>query len=222
MSEQTTTCRLRIRFAKGRGLRYISHLDLARAWERILRRAGLPMDYSRGFNPRPHFQIASGLPLGIIGRAELLDVWLTEPLVPAEVMARLAPVLPADLEVQEVREVEAGAPSLQSQVRAATYRAVIESPEPLNGVRARVEALLAAPTLPRRRHHKGSEQAYDLRPLIQCIDVEAGEGGSQVLILQLQASPEGAGRPDQVLEALGLAIHPHIIERVKLHFEFDK
>jgi radical SAM-linked protein len=219
---QSAQQRLRITFAKGAPLKYISHLDLARAWERVFRRAGLPLAYSQGFNPRPRFQIAAALPVGVTGQTELLDVWLTRPLPLAEVLSRLQPILPDGLEVRGGDEVELRAPSLQSQMRSAKYRAVIHSPEPVEAVRARVAAVLEAPTLLRQRHHKGKMQTYDLRPFIQGLIVEAGSDGRHILIMHLQANPQGAGRPDQVLDALGLSLAPHTIERTNLYFEFDK
>jgi radical SAM-linked protein len=221
-NEQGPKQRLRIGFAKGEPLKYISHLDLARTWERTFRRAGLPVAYSQGFNPRPRFQIAAALPVGITGGAELLDVWLSEPVAPEEAFALLRPALPSGLAVSTVEEVELRAPSLQAQMRAADYRAVIHSPEPVESLRGRVQALLDAPTLPRQRHHKGKWQTYDLRPLVQSVTVAAGHAGEQVMEMRLQASPQGAGRPDEVLDVLGLSLVPHSVERTTLWLEFDK
>jgi len=215
--------RLRLHFAKGERLKYIAHLDLARTWERAFRRAGLPVVYSQGFNPRPRFQIAAALPVGVTGSAELLDVWLGERQDPEQVLARLREVLPAGLEVLGIEEVDLRAPSLQSQMRAADYVVNLESSEPVTAIQARIRELLAAPVLLRQRQHKGKLQSYDLRPLIQDLAVEQGAGAGQVTLrMHLQASPHGAGRPDQVLEALGLALAAHTIERTRLYFEFDK
>jgi len=216
--------RLRFKFGKGAAIKYISHLDLARAWERTFRRAGLPLLYSQGFNPRPRFQIAAGLPVGVASRAELLDVWLMQPLEPEEVLARLRAVSPPGLEVLEVVEADLKAPSLQSQVCAADYEAVVRTVESLAAVQGRVEALLGALTLPRRRLHKGEWQTYDLRPLIHSITVTLGgaKDGERILVMRLLASQQGAGRPDEVLDALGLSLLPHAVERIMLHFEFDK
>jgi radical SAM-linked protein len=220
--EQGPMQRLRVHYARGEQLKYISHLDLARAWERAFRRAGLPLAYSQGFNPRPRFQIAAALPVGVIGRAELMDLWLAEPLGDAEAAARLRATLPGGLEVLAVEEVELRAPSLQSQMLAAGYRATVRCPEPAEAIRLRIEGLLAVPTLLRQRQHKGKQQTYDLRPLIQHLALEAGGAGEQVLVMRLQASQQGAGRPDEVLDVLGLSPAPHTIERTNLYFEFDK
>lgn len=222
-ADQPLRQRLRFKFAKGAALEYISHLDLTRAWERIFRRAGLPLLYSQGFNPRPRFQIAAGLPVGVTGRAELLDVWLAQPLAPEEAMARLRAASPPGLEILDAVEVDLKAPALQSQVCAADYQAVVRTAEPLEAIQARVEVLLGAPTLPRRRLHKGEWQTYDLRPLIHTITVTLGgeASGERVLTMRLLASQQGAGRPDEVLDALGLSLLRHTVERIMLHFQFD-
>lgn len=214
--------RLRIEFALTERLKYLSHLDLARTWERAFRRAQLPLAYSQGFNPRPRFQIAAALPVGVSGQAELLDVWLDEVLEPKKARDRLRDSLPAGLQVSAVEEVDLRQPSLQSQMRAADYLAIVASYEPADAIRARIEALLAAPTLLRQRHHKGRMRTYDLRPLVQSIDLKDGREKEHVLEMRLQASPQGAGRPDEVLDTLGLSMMPHRMERTKLHFEFDK
>ena len=221
-TDQTPQQRLRLRFAKGEPLKYISHLDLARTWERVFRRARLPVAHSQGFNPRPRFQIAAALPVGVTGRGELLDIWLLESLAPEELLGRLRPTLPRGLEVLEASEVDLRAPSLQSQLRTASYRVAVSSPETVEAIAARVQALMALATGPRQRHHKGKWQTYDLRPLIQQVDVHPGEEGEQVLLMRLQASPQGAGRPDEVLAVLGLTLAPHRLERTNLCFEFDK
>jgi radical SAM-linked protein len=222
MQEQPELMRVRLTFAKGKALQYISHLDLARAWERLFRRAGLPVAYSQGFNPRPRFQIASGLPVGVTGPAELLDLWLAERLEPVAVLARLRPASPPGLEATAAEEVDLRAPALQAQVRAAEYVAALDTTEPLEAIRARAEALLAAASLPRQRHHKGKQQSYDLRPLVQSLAVRPVADGGMLLEMRLQASSEGAGRPDQVLDVLGLSLAARGIERTKLLFDFDK
>jgi radical SAM-linked protein len=221
-TDQIPQQRLRVTFAKGDPLKYISHLDLARTWERVFRRARLPVAHSQGFNPRPRFQIAAALPVGVTGHTELLDVWLREPMAPEEVLARLQRTMPRGLGVADVTEVDLRSPSLQSQMRAADYRAIVRSGETIEAIQTRVQLLLQMTTVPRQRHHKGAWQTYDLRPLIQSIDVAPGPGASQVLTMRLQASPQGAGRPDEVLDALGLSLVQQDLARTKLCFEVDK
>ena len=214
--------RIRVQFGKGNPLKYISHLDLARTWERVFRRAGLPVAHSQGFNPRPRFQIAAALPVGVTGEGELLDIWLSDPLSPEQVTERLRAAAPPGLGIGHAEEVELSAPSLQSQMQAADYRAVVHSKESVDGLRVRIQEFLALPALLRPRQHKGKWQTYDLRPLVQTLEVEAGEGQERVLSMRLQANAQGAGRPDEVLDALGLAPATRSIVRTNLCLEFDK
>ncbi len=218
MTDEAPVQRLRMAYAKGEELRYISHLDLQRTWERAFRRARLPMAYSQGFNPRPRFQMASALPVGVTGRSELLDIWLVEPLSSEEAVSRLRPVLPGGLEVLSAEEVELPAPALQAQMRAADYQAEIHTAEPAGAIEGRIEALMASQAIPRRRMQKGEWQAYDLRPLIQAVRVEVTAEGTILLTMRLEASPRGAGRPEEVLDALGLALSRHRVERTQLYF----
>lgn len=221
-NDQGPKQRVRIRFAKGEPLKYISHLDMARTWERVFRRARLPVAYSQGYNPRPRFQIAAALPVGVTGRAELLDLWLVELLEPGAVQERLEVALPPGLDVSAVVNTDLREPSLQSQMRAAHYRAVIHSREPVEEIRIRAQALLDALALPRQRHHKGKMQNYDLRRFIQELMVELGPEGVCTMTMRLQASPQGAGQPGEVLDAMGLSKVSTTVERTSLVFDFDK
>jgi len=211
--------RLRFTYSKGEALKYISHLDLARAWERAFRRARLPVAYSQGFNPHPRFQMAAALPVGVTGTSELIDVWLTQPMSCAEALTRLQPALPRDLEISHAEEVDLRAPALQALMRAADYRAVVHTGEPPEAVESRTRALMACPSIPRRRMQKGDWQTYDLRPLIQAVGVAKAGEGILLLDMRLEASPQGAGRPEEVLDALGLAPSRHSVERTRLYFE---
>lgn len=202
--------RLRITFSKGGPLAYTSHLDLARAWERSLRRAGVPLAYSGGFNPRPKLQLAAALPLGHTGEAELLDVWLEKPM-PVEDFARaLMPVLPDGLVISQVRQVRLKEPALPTLVSAAEYRVTVEWypelvegwDEPAQAVEARIERLLVATELPRQWRGR----RYDLRPLIERLWLEEATEGKVVLGMQLAARAGATARPEAVLEALGMGV----------------
>ena len=201
--------RLRITFSKGGPLAYTSHLDLARAWERSLRRARVPLAYSQGFNPRPKLQLAAALPLGHTGEAELLDVWL-EQAVPVEEFARaVVPILPAGLSVSQVCQVGPQEPPLQTQVVAAEYRVTIEpgpefgagSEEATPQVESRIRQVMAAAELPQERRGR----RYDLRPLLERLWLERAGEGEVLLGMQLAAREGATARPEAVLEALGVS-----------------
>nr|HID12681.1 DUF2344 domain-containing protein [Anaerolineae bacterium] len=196
----TDTHRLRITFAKGDPIKYTSHLDLARVWERSLRRAEVGLTYSGGFNPRPKLQLAAALPLGHTGEAELLDVWLEEPMPVEDFAKALVSVLPNGLMVSQVRHVRLEEPALQTRVSAAEYRVTVEWDEPAEQVEARIERVLSATELPRERRGR----RYDLRPLIERLWLERAAGGEVVLGMQLAARAGATARPEAVLEALGM------------------
>src|SRR5712692_11476874 len=97
--------RFRLTFSKGEPVRYISHLDLMRTWERILRRAGLKLAHSQGFNPRPRLVFAAPLSVGVTSEAEIVDVDLEEELVAEELVSRVRPALPPGIHVLSAHEV---------------------------------------------------------------------------------------------------------------------
>jgi len=206
--------RLRLTFAKGEEIKYISHLDLMRLWERALRRARVPLAYSRGFNPRPQISIAAPLPVGFTSRGEVMDVVLERRISPYNFARCLAPQLLPGLELLSVEEVYPQLPSLQSQVRSAEYRVTVAWDGLQEEMEEKLRELLSAEQLLRHRRGKG----YDLRPLIEDLWVEGKEAGGWVLGMRLRAGDEGTGRPDEVLEALGLAEEPYAVQRERLIF----
>jgi radical SAM-linked protein len=213
-----TRQRLRITFAKGQPIKYISHLDLMRTWERALLRAQVPLAYSEGFNPRPKISIAAPLPVGFTGRGEVMDVVLSRRTSPYNFAKRLKSHLPPGLEILSVEEVYLSLPSLPSQMRYAEYRVAVESKETLAEMEKRVEQVLSAQSLPRQRERKGKVTEYDLRPLIDDLWIEGREGGACVLGMRLQSDGQATGRPDEVLEAMGLGEVPRSIERTRCLF----
>jgi radical SAM-linked protein len=213
--------RWRVTFVKGPQLKYISHLDLALAWERVLRRAGMPLAYSQGFHPQARLQLASGLPLGYTSTAEILDIILDEPLDPADFVARLRPALPVGLTVTAAEEVDLKTPALQSALRQAEYRVTVETALPAGELAGRVATLLAADRLEQQRVRKQRAETFDLRPLVGDVRLETVADGLAIFWMRLSAGNQGNVRPEAVLTALGLGEAYAQVERTKLLFEFD-
>jgi radical SAM-linked protein len=223
--------RLRIIFSKTGTLRYTGHLDLQSIWERTIRRAGLPLAYTQGFHPSPKIQIASALPLGIIGRAEIVDLWLDEPRANTQVRQYadlLQPAAPPGLSIVSVEEVNDHGPALQTQMASAEYKVTLLEAVDESDLGRRVEELLAATSLPRER--RGKE--YDLRPLIEEISLTPlrlppfsekmggeKEGGRVRVFMRLAAREGATGRPEEVLDALGILFESTRIERTHLILE---
>jgi radical SAM-linked protein len=214
-SQEKQITRIRVTYAKGPSLRFTGHLDLQRLWERLLRRSGLPIRYSQGFNPRARLNLASALPLGVVSEAELLDFWLDEA-IPVEAVAKTLTQnsLPG-LEIKAVQAVSLREKALQEQLAASDYEVQFYDPQPQAELAEKVAALLAAEELPRVRRKK----PYDLRPLILDVKVIVLESGEQGLWMRLNAAPSATGRPDEVLEALGFANTEYLACRTGLILE---
>ena len=200
-TQQEQITRIRLTYAKGPSLRFTGHLDMQRLWERLLRRSGLPIRYSQGYNPRARLNLASALPLGVISEAEMLDFWMNEPIPAETVRQRLAETSPPGLDIQKVESVSLQEKALQEQMSASEYRISFYDPQPEGPLTEKVAALLAADQLSRVRRKK----SYDLRPLILALIVTCAEDDEIGLWIRLNAEPGATGRPDEVLEELGFA-----------------
>ena len=113
--------RLRFSFSRGREVKYISHLDLMRLWERAFRRARIPLAYSEGYTPHPRLSLAAPLPIGVTSETELMDITLQKPLSPYLLIQIMSQNLPCGIQILEVQQIPLGVPSLQSQLRYAEY-----------------------------------------------------------------------------------------------------
>ncbi|OGO50392.1 MAG: hypothetical protein A2148_01920, partial [Chloroflexi bacterium RBG_16_68_14] len=195
--------RLRLRFARGPEAAAIGHLDLARVWEQAFQEAGVAVSYSQGARPQPRLTLAAGLPMGVTSEGELLDAVLAERLQPAEVAERLGPHLPPGLSVRDAWEVGMGLPSLPSAVRWADFEVDVPCMDGGPDVAAAVASFLAAEHFPWEDTRGEKTRRYDLRPLVQELRVEPHRGEVVRLSMRLRCDTSGAGRPDQVVKALG-------------------
>jgi radical SAM-linked protein len=196
---------------------YLSHLDAAHAWERALRRGGIPVSMSEGFSPRPRLVFAAPLSLGMLAEHELADLVLAERMTLPGLRERLAACLPRGYEVTDLFDVWVGEPALAPQIAAADYRLTLLGAGP-GDLRGAAERLLAAQSLPRVRVKETRAVRYDLRPLVRRLEVrpvsdvpasdtgaESREGGERaaVLWMRLRHSQEGGtGRAEEVVAAL--------------------
>jgi radical SAM-linked protein len=203
--------RLRITFSKTGALRYIGHLDLHTLWERTARRAGLPLAYSRGFHPQPKLQLASALPLGFSSRCEILDMRLNEEVDLEALPRQLQAVLPEGIGVLKVEQVDEQAVPLQTRLVSAEYEVTLTETADALGVERRLGPLLEAGALPRERRGK----IYDLRPLIEDLRLVS----KRAIFMRLAAREGATGRPEEVLDLLGVPIEEAHVERTALLFQ---
>lgn len=211
--------RLRIRFAKQGALRYTGHLDLHKIWERTARRADLPLAYSQGFHPQPKIYLASALPLGFSSRCELLDMKLKNDVPMDGLRERIQNAVPSGLQIIDVQQVDDLLPALQTQLTSAEYEVAFVDPVDPDWLRERVAAVLATESLPRERRGK----AYNLRPLIEELTLTLPPSplseDAPLLIMKLTAREGATGRPEEVLDQLGVRVESTRIERSRLIFE---
>ncbi|MGH2598525.1 MAG: TIGR03936 family radical SAM-associated protein [Dehalococcoidia bacterium] len=187
-------------FARGDLLRYITHLDLMRSWERAIKRAGLPLAYSEGFTRHPQIALAAPLPVGATAEGELMDVFLDQVMDPAEFRTRLAAQTPPGLTIEQVEEVPLALPSLQSLVREWTWLAQFPPATDAATLRVKVEDFLSRETLPWEQQREKEVKRYDLRALVLDLAVEERPEGP-ALVARFKA--EAGGRPEQLTAALG-------------------
>ncbi|MCC6146906.1 MAG: DUF2344 domain-containing protein [Anaerolineaceae bacterium] len=208
--------RIQIFYSKAGAFRYTGNLDMHKAWERIFRRASLPLAYSQGFHPQPRLNQANPLPLGLIGRNELIEAWLDNEQWEGAIQLALEKSLPPGIAINTIQEVPLNAPPPQTQIIAADYRIEIPPEVPLSPIQEGIQLLLESKEYWRERRGK----PYNLRPLIIRLALESPGAQSQPRVLHMQlAAGQATGRPDEVLAALGLNPASFHIERSNLVFQ---
>jgi radical SAM-linked protein len=186
--------KVRLRFRKAGDLRLVSHHDLMRCFERMLRRAALPFRSTEGFNPRPRLVFALSLPLGVVGCDEAADLELSEVLPPETVRERLARQAPPGLDILSVRRID---PRARARVRRVTYRVALP-PGREAGLPALIRDLLAAGECWVERTRPEARR-IDVRPYVDRL--RAGPGAVECDLL---VTPTGSARAEEVFGLLGL------------------
>jgi len=191
--------RVRIRFCKQGDLRWIGHRDLIRCLERLFRRAGLPLEMSRGFHPKPRMTFPAALAVGIEGTDEIMELGLAESRTESDVLEALRRHAPPGLTFQGVERVPPD--GKKAQVRSVSYQVPIPPPC-RSGLSEKVDRLLAGSSCP--IHRPNRETPLDLRPLLEELTLREG-----VLSMRLRTDHGGSVRPREVLAELGLAEVEH-------------
>ncbi|MBI4761074.1 MAG: TIGR03936 family radical SAM-associated protein [Chloroflexota bacterium] len=206
--------RIQITFSKQGALRYTGHLDLHKLWERAARRAELPLAYSHGFHPQPKISMAAALPLGFASRCEVLDMKLERDIPLEGLRDTLQGTLPPGIQILAIEQVDDRAPALQTRVVSAEYEVTLTEPVDGSELKRRIDAVMNAESILRSR--RGKE--YDLRPLIESLtSVSSPEGRGEKIIMKLSAKEGATGRPEEVLDVLGIAFEETRIERTRLN-----
>ena len=209
--------RYRIRFAKTDLLRWISHRDLARLWERVVRRAALNLSMSEGFHPKPRIGFPSALALGVIGLDEVVELELAEELTPQQLLRRLQQDEQPGLIINSVQQLPDACG--KAQLKHSDYVITIVAGADLDRIRQAIETLLGQDSVSFTRKDK----THCVDVAMQILSLQIGDGE---LHLQLAASDSASLRPTDVLHLLGLDDWVEqgatiIRKGVSLHSEFD-
>ena len=184
---------------KGARIRFIGHLDLMRCMQRALRRSGLPVRFSNGFNPHMLLNAAAPLSLGMPGLREIIEVPVGGDIAPEEFQARLNAALPPDLRCVAIRALPDEHPAPMALLRAAQYLIELDGEDPASEALMRaLPDMLAAETLPAVRKTKTGEKPCDVRPMIY----EAQALGPRTICATLALCEAGTLKPDLFLSVL--------------------
>ncbi len=184
--------RIQVKFIKQGSLRFISHLNLMKLFERAIRRARISVKMSEGFNPKPKIAYPLALPVGIKGIDEKLEMELCESMQVSEIETRLKRQLPENIQIISVEPVSS---QVKSSVKDVTY--VVKPKKGKMPEAGKTEELLFKDVINTQR--KGKKLAFNIRPSINSITTD-----SQSIDLDLKMTPEGMARPEEVLSHLGL------------------
>ncbi|MCL4078968.1 TIGR03936 family radical SAM-associated protein [Coriobacteriia bacterium Es71-Z0120] len=198
--------RLRVTYQKVGPVRFLSHLETARACERSIRRAGLPYAVTHGFNPHMRIAFGPALPVGTAGRAEMYDVWLTELVGPDDALERLRHATREELRAIACRYVDPKGPSLAAAADVAHYEVAVSGPpEVAESIARGLSSVSRSGTL--TVEHKGKQKVFELattllkEPVVRPVD----EGAVVEVVTRM--SEQGSLRPDALVKAaLGPAL----------------
>ncbi|MBO4848687.1 MAG: DUF2344 domain-containing protein [Clostridia bacterium] len=215
--------RLAVVFTKEDPVRFVSHLDVQRLFQRAFRRAKLPLAYSQGFNPHPLVSFATALSVGMTSRGEYLDVMLTEPMTTDAFRSAVESVLPDGVRIAEVFDLGESRKSLTSAMRSADYFAEVAFPGPADadGIKQAIADLLASEIVVMKKT-KGGIKPVDIRPMVISMELVKTEGNTAFFSMTGKLTAEGGLNPETLLgelyEKLGTSGAARI-ERVRIELD---
>ena len=184
-------------FEKGERIRHIGHLDIQRSVQRGLRRSGLPVAYSNGFNPHILITFASALSTGACGKREIMDVTMAEEVSAEEFMEKMNRAMPPEMQLSEARIIDQKHPALMAMLRAARYDLMIRDPKTAEKLIAAIPAMMEKESVTAMRKTKTALKECDIKPLIYELK---GEGSHILAVLTL--TEREACKPAMLMEAL--------------------
>ena len=184
-------------FEKGERIRHIGHLDIQRSVQRGLRRSGLPVAYSNGFNPHILITFASALSTGACGTREIMDVTMAEEVTAEEFLEKMNRAMPPEMQLSEARAIDQKHPALMASLSAARYDLLIRDPDQAEKLTAAIPAMMSRETVMAMRKTKTALKECDIKPLIYEL---SGEG--QHIYATMVLTERESCKPGMLIEAL--------------------
>ena len=208
--------RLAVWFAREEAARYVSHLDIQSAFGRALRRSGLPIRYSQGFNPHPVLAFALAVPGGYTFDENWMDIALTETMSAEDALAKLKPQMPPGFRAVWGCALEDSHPPLMPLITGARYAISFENSTEAEKFAAGMSELMASESFSIQKHTKSGFKMVDVRHMVREFAVE----GDSTFCLSLAAGNEGGLNPRLLLrqfvpECITYAVHIRSLEQVR-------
>jgi radical SAM-linked protein len=188
--------RMALEFAKTGAAKYISHLDLQRAFSRAIRRSGLPVKLSEGFNPHYVVSFASALSLGMESDCECVEMALAQQVSAEEFLLNIARALPPGLVAKQAVRLRDSAPKLMAALSEADYEMPIDLSR-VDDLKRSVEDVLKQEEILAVKVSGGKEKQIDIRPMIKALTVY-----NDRLVMRLSAAQTGSLKPDMLLDVI--------------------
>ena len=211
--------KVRMQITKDPEIRFVSHLDYLRALERSVRRAGLPAAYSEGFNPHMKLSLASALGVGVVSRAEFVELELTEPLTAESAVALLRPCLPRGIRITGADVADSLEPALMSQTALAEYAVSVRVPEDFSGLVQRVETFNSSGSVVYRKaapKRKAGFKEVDVKRFVQQVSYSLA-GDRLTFSFQVAIFGDGSLKATDVLQVLGVDAADADVTRLGLY-----
>lgn len=184
--------RILIKFTKTKGAKFLSHLDTMRTIHRALRRAEIPIAYSKGFNPHPNISVAAPLSLGLGSVAEYADIELKEHMNIKELKEKLNNALPDGMEIVDALEIKGKMPPSMAAVEFARYEVILNHNAGEDILKDIIDKILGEELIERVKKTKSGEKLVNIRPFIENISINSYSGDSVKIDCLLKAGSKGS------------------------------
>ncbi|NTW71417.1 MAG: DUF2344 domain-containing protein [Eubacteriaceae bacterium] len=195
----------RMKFKKGEEIKYISHLDMQRMLQRTLRRAGVPIKYSEGFNPHPKLSFAMAMAVGMTSDCEYADIELEEYIDPEEFVKKANKSAPQGFIITKALVTEDNIPSLTSLVGSAEYilNGVVSEHGTLDLIQSKIQMILEKESITiRKRNKKGKMGIKEIRPMIYTFQATSEEDGMVSIRCSVATGSKENLRPDVLIDLI--------------------